>query len=133
MKTAAAFIALLTSLSGPLVGLALRGHGSKDEIQLSNSFSLMRVRSWTGSEYKQLMPDNVKDALTAVETRLRQVPGAYVELDACETANSGQYGTVAGLAQEYSKLIFPQLEVIASAVSYSASEVGVVQITCQEN
>ena len=85
--TAAAFITLLTSLSGPLVGLALRGHGSKDVIELSKSFSLTKVLTeWSYDEngrwgQRQLMPDDVKNALSAVETRLRQVPGAYVELE----------------------------------------------------
>ena len=68
----------------------------------------------------------------ALETRLRQVPGAYVELDACETAKSTGYYDV-GLAQNYSKLIFPQSAVIASSVSYSASQFGAVHTTCQEN
>ena len=70
----------------------------------------------------------------AVETRLRQVPGAYVELDACETAKSQARFTLieGGLAQEYSELIFPQSEVIASAISYSAAQFGAVHMTCQE-
>ena len=87
--TAAAFIALLTSLSGPLVGLALRGHGSKDLIKLSNSFSLTKPDkpiyhnpNWPSRlKPNHTLPDAVKDALSAVETRLRQVPGAYVELE----------------------------------------------------
>ena len=75
----------LTSLSG-LVRLALRGHGSKDVIKLSNSFSLTKPYdpNWSKDSVYQPdhpLPDDVKDALSAVETRLRQVPGAYVELE----------------------------------------------------
>ncbi len=70
----------------------------------------------------------------AVETRLRQVPDAYVELDACETAKTKYgYSWDRGLAQEYSYSIFPQSAVIASAISYSASQFGAVHTTCQEN
>ena len=77
VDSATALITLLTSLSWPLVGLALRGHGSKDVIKLSNSYSLTRLY-WSDG---QPVLDNINNALRAVETRLRQVPGAYVELE----------------------------------------------------
>ncbi len=58
-----------------------------------------------------------------------------MELDACETAKTRMDGAYVegGLAQEYSKWIFPQSAVVASAISYSASQFGAVHTTCQEN
>ena len=108
--------------------------GAYVELERCRNIATRKMSQYCDKKYVAILRQLSCRSVRRLRLCLLEVPDAYVELDACETAKTqtGSYFD-RGLAQEYSYYIFPQLAVIASAVSYSASEVGVVQITCQES